>query len=95
MIEPMPVVNVLSGFDEQVEQEALRRMDQAKRTVPYRNMIVAPDQEPGRDVPYLNHATGTKEGWGGPATSRTARTSRRSPTTPARPWTAHRARTSW
>jgi hypothetical protein len=69
VIEQMPVVDVLSVFDEQVEKEALRRMDEAKRTVPYREMIVAPGQEPGRDVSYLNHATGTKEGWGGPALS--------------------------
>jgi hypothetical protein len=69
VIEKIPVVDVLSDFDEQAEEEALRRMDQTKRTVPYRDMIVAPGQEPGRDVTYLNHATGTKEGWGGPATS--------------------------
>jgi len=68
-IENLPAVDLLSDFDEQVAQEALRRMEETKRTVPYREMIVAPGQEPGRDVTYLNHATGTKEGWGGPATS--------------------------
>jgi hypothetical protein len=62
----------LSEFDEQVAQEAARRMEQAKSSVPYREMIVAPGQEPGKDVSYLNFATGTKEGWGGPATSHSA-----------------------
>ena len=65
----MPEVDLLSGFDEQVEQEAHKRMEETKVSVPYREMIVAPGQEPGKDVPYLYHATGTKEGWGGPATS--------------------------
>jgi len=71
-ISQFPVVDVLSEFDEQVAQEASRRMDQTKSTVPYREMIVAPGQEPGKDVSYLNFATGTKEGWGGPATSHSA-----------------------
>jgi hypothetical protein len=66
-IGDLPVVDLLSDFDEQVVQEALSRMDETKRTVPYREMIVAPGQEPGKDVSYLNFATGTKEGWGGPA----------------------------
>ena len=44
-------------------------MQETKKTVPYRDMIVALCQKPGKDVPYLYHATGTKEGWGGPATS--------------------------
>jgi hypothetical protein len=66
-ISQLPVVDILSEFDEQVAQEASRRMDETKRTVPYREMIVAPGQEPGKDVSYLNFATGTKEGWGGPA----------------------------
>lgn len=68
----MPVVDLLSRFGPEVVQEALRRMDEAKRTVPYREMIAAPGQEPGQDVPYLYFATGTKEGWGGPALSHSA-----------------------
>jgi hypothetical protein len=71
-ISQFPVVDVLSGFDEQVVQEADKRMQEAKKTVPYREMIAAPGQEPGKDVSYLNFATGTKEGWGGPATSHSA-----------------------
>jgi len=71
-ISQFPVVDVLSGFDEQVAQEADKRMQETKKTVPYREMIAGPGQEPGKDVSYLNFATGTKEGWGGPATSHSA-----------------------
>ncbi len=71
-ISQLPVVDVLSGFDERVVQEAEKRMQEAKKAVPYSKMIAGPDQEPGKDVSYLNFATGTKEGWGGPATSHSA-----------------------
>jgi len=71
-ISEMPMVDLLSGFDEQVVQEANKRMDETKVSVPYSRTIVAPGQEPGKDVPYLYHASGTKEGWGGPATSHSA-----------------------
>jgi hypothetical protein len=71
-ISELPAVDLLSGFDEQVKQEAHRRMDETKVSVPYSKTIVAPGQEPGKDVPYLYHASGTKEGWGGPATSHSA-----------------------
>ena len=72
VISQFPVVDVLSGFDKQVVQEANKRMQEAKKTVPYREMIAAPGQEPGKDVSYLNFSTGTREGWGGPATSHSA-----------------------
>jgi hypothetical protein len=71
-ISDMPAVDLLSGFDEQVAQEALKRMDETVRSVPYSKTIVAPGQEPGKDVPYLYHASGTKAGWGGPSTSHSA-----------------------
>jgi hypothetical protein len=63
-ISEMPAVDLLSGFDEQVAQDALKRMDETKVSVPYSKTIVAPGQEPGKDVPYLYHASGTKEGLG-------------------------------
>jgi hypothetical protein len=34
--------------------------------VPFSRIVVGPGREPGRDVPYLYHAAGTKGGWGGP-----------------------------
>jgi len=71
-IREMPAVDLLSGFDEQVAQEANKRMDETARSVPFSKMIVGPGQEPGRDVPYLYHSAGTKVGWGGPATSHSA-----------------------
>lgn len=71
-ISQLPVVDVLSDFDEWVVQEAEKRMQETKKTVPYIEMIAGPGQEPGRDVSYLNFATGTKVGWGGPATSHSA-----------------------
>jgi len=71
-ISQFPVVDVLSEFDEQVVLEADKRMQETKKTVPYIQMIAGPGQVPGKDVSYLNFATGTKEGWGGPATSHSA-----------------------
>jgi hypothetical protein len=71
-ISEMPSVDLLSGFDERVAQEANRRMDETAASVPFSDMIVGPGQEPGTDVPYLYHSTGTKVGWGGPATSHSA-----------------------
>ena len=71
-ISQFPVVDVLSAFDEQVVREADKRMQETKKTVPYIQMIAGPGQVPGKDVSYLNFATGTKEGWGGPATSHSA-----------------------
>jgi hypothetical protein len=71
-IREMAAVDLLSGFDEQVVQEANKRMDETARSVPFSEMIVGPGQEPGKDVPYLYHSAGTKVGWGGPATSHSA-----------------------
>jgi hypothetical protein len=71
-ISEMPAVDLLSGFDEQVVQEANKRMDETAGSVPFSEMIVGPGQEPGKDVPYLYHSAGTKVGWGGPSTSHSA-----------------------
>ncbi len=71
-IRKMPAVDLLSGFDEQVAQEANKRLDETARSVPFSRMIVGPGQEPGKDVPVLYHSAGTKVGWGGPATSHSA-----------------------
>jgi len=71
-IETFAEVDVLSGFPKEVEEEALRRLDEAVETVPFIETVVGPGQEPGRDVPYLNHSAGTKGGWGGPHPSHSA-----------------------
>lgn len=71
-LDTIPKVDLLSGFDKKVEQEAHKRIDQAIATIPFTQTIVGPGQEPGKDVPYLNHAAGTKGGWGGPHPSHSA-----------------------
>jgi hypothetical protein len=40
--------------------------------VPFTRTVVGPGREPGRDVPYLYHAAGTKGGWGGPGPEHSA-----------------------
>ena len=67
-----PQVDLLSGFPEDVAAEALRRLDEGFADIPFTQTVVGPGQEPGRDVPYLNHAAGTKGGWGGPDPSHSA-----------------------
>jgi len=61
-----PRAHLLNGFGADVVAEAHRRMDEAFARVPFRQTVVGPEQEPGRDVPYLHHAAGTKGGFGGP-----------------------------
>lgn len=65
----VPEVDVLGKFSATVMEEGNRRLDEAFAEVPFRLTVVGPGQEPGRDVPYLNHSAGTKGGWGGPDTS--------------------------
>ena len=65
-LEKAPELDLLSGFDEKVEKEALQRLDKTFATVSFTDTIVGPGQQPGKDVPYINHAAGTKGGWGGP-----------------------------
>ena len=61
-----PEVDLLSGFPAEVAEDATQRLDGAFASIPFIETVVGPGQEPGRDVPYLNHAAGTKGGWGGP-----------------------------
>lgn len=65
-LDKMPALDLLSSFDKKVEEEALKQLDETFATIPFTDTIVRPGQKPGRDVPYLNHAAGTKGGWGGP-----------------------------
>ena len=55
-IDTMPGLDLLSGFETAVEEEAARRMTETAGTVPLSEGIVGPGQEPGRDLSYLNHA---------------------------------------
>lgn len=65
----IPEVDVLGKFSTAVKEEGNRQLDEAFTEIPFRLTVVGPGQEPGRDVPYLNHSAGTKGGWGGPHTS--------------------------
>jgi hypothetical protein len=64
--EQPPRLDLLSAFPSDVVAEANRRMDDVFATVPFSRLVVGPGKEPGRDVPYVYHAAGTKGGWGGP-----------------------------
>jgi hypothetical protein len=61
-----PKLDLLSAYPADIVTEAHRRMDEVFATVPFTLLVVGPGREPGRDVPFLNHAAGTKGGWGGP-----------------------------
>ena len=65
-LDKVPELDLLGSFDKKTEQEALQRLDKTFATVPFTDTIVSPGQEPGKDVSYINHAAGTKGGWGGP-----------------------------
>lgn len=65
-LDKVPELDLLGGFDKKTEQEALQRLDKTFATVPFTDTIAGPGQEPGKDVSYINHAAGTKGGWGGP-----------------------------
>ncbi len=71
-IDEFPTLDLLSGFDPKVAEEANRRMDKTFATIPFAETILRPGQELGRDVSYLNHSAGTKGGWGGPVPSHSA-----------------------
>jgi hypothetical protein len=70
--EEFPRLDSLSGYTDEVINEANRRMDEVFATVPFTQTIVGPGQEPGTDVPFLYHAAGTKGGFGGPAATHSA-----------------------
>ena len=93
-ISEMPSVDLLSGFDEQVAQEAHRCMDELAGVVPFSKMIVGPSQEPGKDVPFLYHSAARRRA-GADQQPRTALTRRCSPMRPVPPSKARRATTCW
>ncbi len=65
-LDTMPELDLLSGFDNKTEEEALRRMEQTYTKTAIRNLFVKIGQQPGKDISYLNLAAGTKCCWGGP-----------------------------
>jgi hypothetical protein len=67
-VDNNPELDLLSGFDEKVAKEALRRIDETFTSKPFRELVAGPGEVPSK-VSYLKLAAGTKGGWGGPVTS--------------------------
>ena len=64
----VPELDLLSGFDDAVEKEAHRRMDETFQQTAFRELVAGKGDVPEK-VSYLRLAAGTKGGWGGPVTS--------------------------
>jgi hypothetical protein len=62
---------LLSEFDTETVKAAEAQIDEAMKTVPFREMVAGPGDVPGK-VSYLLLATGAKHGWGGPVPSHSA-----------------------
>jgi hypothetical protein len=67
-LDKNPELDLLSGFDKKVAEEALRRIDETFSSKPFRELVAGSGDVPSK-VSYLNLAAGTKGGWGGPVTS--------------------------
>ena len=67
----VPKLDLLSGFDDNIKAEALKRMDEVSESTPFNQLIAGPGDVPEK-VSYLQLAAGTKGGWGGPVTSHSA-----------------------
>jgi len=61
-------LDLLSGFDEEVEAEAHRRIDSVATNSEFRELVAGTDQVP-EQVSYLHLAAGSKVGFGGPVPS--------------------------
>jgi hypothetical protein len=67
-IDEFPALDLLSGFEDAVQDEANERMDETFQRTPFRETVAGPDDVP-KKVSYLRLAAGTKGAWGGPVTS--------------------------
>ena len=65
-VTTFPQLDLLSAYSADTATEAQRQIDQTIATASFTDLIVGPGQQPGREVSFLNHAAGTKVGWGGP-----------------------------
>lgn len=70
-VSEFPILDLLSSFDQKVSTEANKLLDSTIKVVPFRLTIASPEQIP-EEVSYLNFASGTKAGWGGPVTTHSA-----------------------
>lgn len=70
-ISAVTKLDLLGGFDEEVVKEAERQMEETSNSTPFSKQVAGPNDVPDK-VSYLQLATGTKYGWGGPVTSHSA-----------------------
>jgi hypothetical protein len=70
-ISAIAKLDMLSDFDEKVVAEADRQMEETSNSTPFSKQVAGPNDVPDK-VSYLQLATGTKYGWGGPVTSHSA-----------------------
>ena len=64
----MPVVDLLSHFDEKVVKRANEMMDSAYKNTPFYQLVPKAEQLPN-EVSYLQFAASTREAWGAPVSS--------------------------
>jgi len=67
-LDKAPKLDLLSGFDKKVEEEAHRRIDDTATNSEFRELVAGTNQVP-EQVSYLQLAAGSKVGWGGPVAS--------------------------
>jgi hypothetical protein len=67
-ITEFPQLDLFSEFSEEVIARGNEMLDSTFKVVEFRLTVSSPDQL-GKEVPVINHAAGTKGGWGGPITT--------------------------
>jgi hypothetical protein len=67
-IAKLPVVDVLSSFDDKVVKRANEMIDSVYKSVPFYLLVPTPEQIPD-ETPYLYLAAGSKHAWGAPVAS--------------------------
>lgn len=69
--DAIPEVDLLSGFDPRIEEEAMALMQEAFSSQPFSDLVAGPEDVPDK-VSFLQLAAGTVFGWGGPVVSHSA-----------------------
>jgi hypothetical protein len=64
-ITKLPVVDLLSSFDDKVVKRANEMIDSVYKSVPFYKLVPTPEQIPD-ETPYLYLAAGSKHAWGAP-----------------------------
>ena len=66
-ITKLPQLDLFAGFSEEVIARGNKMLDSVFKVVDFRLTVASPEQL-GKEVSVINHAAGTKGGWGGPIT---------------------------